>query len=51
MSEFDYGGSEGCQNLSQSLENYLVTNLIRNITVNTGTIKWSLLTYDGKYTL
>ena len=39
-------------NLSHFLENILVTNLIRQTTVNTGTLEWYMLTLDeGKPTL
>ena len=39
MSELNYGESERCQNLSQFLENNLVTNLIRYTTVNTDSLE------------
>ena len=40
MSEFDSGEYERFQNPSHLLEHNLVTNLIRNITVNTFPLEW-----------
>ena len=40
MSEFYYGDSERCQNPTHFLENNLLTNLIRNITVKNGPLEW-----------
>ena len=40
MSEFNSGEPERCQNPSYLLENNIVTNLIRHITVKTGPLGW-----------
>ena len=40
MSEFDFGSSERFHHLFYFLENNLVTNLIRHITVKTGSLEW-----------
>ena len=40
MSEFDSGKSERCNNSSHFSENNLLTNLIRQTTVNPGPLGW-----------